>query len=161
MKLIPLTQGKFAMVDDSDFEWLNQWKWYALKSHNTWYAVRNIETGVDGKQERLYMHRIILSIDNPKTKGDHRDHDGLNNQRENLRLCTDAQNQANRRSSANGTSKYLGVSWYSRDKVWKAQINKYGKTNHLGYFKNEIDAAIAYNNAAKKLHGEFANLNII
>lgn len=159
MKLIPLTQGKFSMVDDSDFDRLNQFKWYAVKDKKSWYA----KTYVDGNV--IPMHRMVLELNDNKIFPDHIDHNGLNNQRNNLRIATKYQNQVNR--TATGRSKYLGVfintSKY-KDKTyiyWQSCIQKDGVKEHLGCFKKEEDAALAYNKRASELFGEFANLNII
>lgn len=152
MKLIPLSQGKFSQVDDEDFEWLNQWKWYAYKGINdVFYVARSIG------RKQIKMHRLILGLTIFEERGDHIDHNGLNNQRINLRKCTHQENCKNRKSAKGSSSKYLGV----RLKInrWNARITVLKKQKHLGYFKTEIDAAKAYNEAAIKYHGEFANLN--
>ncbi len=159
MKEIVLTQGKFAQVDDEDFEFLNQWKWYALKSKNTFYAVRNI--GIEPNRTAVRMHNVIL-----KNIGiDHIDHDGLNNQRLNLRHCTGSENQMNRnlKSGLAGTytSSYKGVSWHKAANKWYASIRYDGRQRSLGVYVNEIEAAIAYNKEASQRFGEFAFLNVI
>lgn len=104
------------------------------------------------------MHRQILGLTDPKIFTDHKDHNGLNNQRSNLRIATHGQNMANK--SPSGKSKYMGVSWNKNDKKWRSQIRKNRVTIYLGSYINEIDAAIAYNNKAVEVHGEFANLNV-
>jgi hypothetical protein len=154
MKLIPLTQGKFAQVDNEDFEWLNRWDWYLSTCDGKYYAER--KNGI----ENVRMHREIMGcMKGDKKIIDHIDRNGLNNQRDNLRLCTSAQNQFNKTPS--GISKYLGVCWNKQYKKWKAQIRFDKKLINIGHYENEIDAAIAYNAKAKELHGEFANLNKI
>lgn len=159
MKEIQLTQGKVALVDDEDFEYLNQWKWYVLITKHTNYAVHHNKKG---KVE--LMHREIMKT--PKGMyTDHINHDGLDNRRCNLRVCTNGQNLANR--TPRGTSKYLGVYFHTFNKGKKGKkyiycvsnIRVNGKTIALGYFKSEKEAALAYDEAAKKYHGEFANLN--
>lgn len=159
MKLIQLTRGLYAQVDDEDFEWLNQWKWCAHKDRYTYYAVRGV--GTNSKDGRILMHRLILGLTDNSIYGEHIDHNGLNNQRQNLRPATHSQNMSNKRSKNNATSKYLGVSWYKSREKWLATIYKGKKKIFLGYFDCEIDAALAYNNAAKKVHGDFANINNI
>jgi len=155
MKLIPLTQGQFAMVDDDDYDELSKFKWqvYTSKRH-IMYAIR---TTPDDKT--VYMHRSILKITDRYLFTDHRDHNGLNNQKDNLRKATMAENNANRRRFKKGTSIYRGVWFDSYYGVYKVQISENGRKVHLGRFKNEIDAAKAYNEAAIKYHKEFAFLN--
>jgi hypothetical protein len=161
MKLISLTQGKFAQVDDEDYEWLNQFKWHAHKDKSTFYAMGYI----NGKN--TLMHRLILKITNPKIQGDHRDRNVLNNQRNNIRIATHSQNKVNGVSYKNSSSKFRGVGLYKMNngfkdyEYWRASIQKDGKLMRLGLFKNETDAAMAYNKKATELFGEFANLNII
>lgn len=163
MKEILLTQGKTALVDDADFEYLNQWRWFASKNRNTFYAVRHepyFENGIRRKKG-VSMHRVILELSDPKIQGEHQDGNGLNNQRYNLRPATNSQNQKNRRHKTVGTSKYLGVYWHKKGGMWVARIVIEGKQEYLGCFSHEIQAAIAYNEAAKIHHKEFANINII
>lgn len=156
MKEIKLTQGKVALVDDEDFESLNAYKWCASKHHNTFYAVRTT-IRVGGKQTKVRMHWDIMD----GKSIDHIDHDGLNNQRANLRFCTNSQNLMNTRKQDNTSSVYKGVSWYKRTGKWLAQIQINNKGISLGYFDSEIDAAKAYNNKAIEFFCEFANLNNI
>jgi hypothetical protein len=153
MKLIPLSQGQFAQVDDEDFEYLNQFKWYASKRGSTYYAIRTLNN------TKASMHRVIMNASNPKILIDHKDHSGLNNQKTNLRESTTAQNSKNRIGS--GNSKYLGVHLEKDSNKFVAQIRAEGKYKKIGRFILESDAAKAYNEAAIKYHGEFANLNII
>jgi hypothetical protein len=140
MKKIQLTQGKFAIVDDADYEWLNQWKWYACADCNTYYAVRAAYK--DGKQTTVQMHRQILSLkpSDPR-QCDHRDGNGLNNRRKNLRIATHAQNQHNQKPQKGGTSIYKGVSWHRHTAKWCARIGVNGQAICLGYFDSEIEAA--------------------
>ena len=157
MKEIKLTQDKIALVDDEDFEYLNQFKWYAGKSINTFYACRRL-----GKTE-IRMHREIMKTQLENNIGkliDHKDGNGLNNQKNNLRTCTISENNKNRHT-INNSSGYLGVSLSKRRKKWLAQIKNNKKVIYLGYFKDKKDAAKAYNEAAIKYHGEFASPNII
>jgi hypothetical protein len=162
MKKIPLSQGKFTLVDDADFEWLSQWKWHAKRDTNTFYAVRNTEYLIDNgikKRRVVQMHRQILGLTDPKIYGEHWDGDGLNNQRSNLRPATNSENQKNKKPR--GTSKYLGVSWSKSSRKWISHIAINGKAKHLGLFTDEIQAALKYNEYARIHHGDFARLNEI
>lgn len=159
-------RGKYAaLVDDDDYEWLNQWRWCAYEDRNITYAIRTYVDKDNRQSHTTSMHRQILGLTDPKIKCDHRDHDGLNNQRSNLRVATHAQNMANLRPRKNTTSKYKGVKAVeykseSRHTInWHASMKINGACTHLGSFKTEEEAAIAYDEAAKIHHGEFANLN--
>lgn len=164
MKLIELgksktakIKGNFVIVDDEDYEYLNQFSWHCKIHKKVKYAERSVRIGK--KMVHYKMHREIMGITNRKELVDHEDHDGLNCQKHNLRKATKSNNNSNRRSI--GVSKYLGVSPCKRSKVkkWKAQIFGNSKNINLGRFEIEEDAARAYDEAAKKYHGEFANLN--
>lgn len=155
-KEIPLTQGKVAIVDAADYEWLSQWQWYA-RYNGRWYAMRHTPR-VNGVQHTVLMHREILDAPDGMDV-DHRDSDGLNNSRTNLRLATRSQNKFNSRMSASNTSGYKGVSWHKRQKKWNAYICVNCKLMHLGSFDSPEDAADAYDKAAIQYHGEFARLN--
>lgn len=105
------------------------------------------------------LHRFLLNVTDPSVKVDHRDGDGLNNVRSNLRTCTDRQNGANSRKWPACSSTFKGVWWHKRMKRWIAVISVEGRTIHLGYFELETDAARQYNAVAFLVHGEFARLN--
>lgn len=113
------------------------------------------------------MHAVIMNTVGTEKLVDHKDHNGLNNQKSNLRVCTKSENMANRYSVKGSSSSFLGVSMYvdkrniKKNIKWVANIRKNNKTTFLGYFQSEIEAAKAYNKKAKELHGEFARLNII
>lgn len=157
MKLIPLTQGKFAQLDDADFEFLSQFIWHARKDLHCWYAGRNIP-GEDGTQSSVLMHRVIA--DAPAgVLVDHWDGDGLNNQRLNLRCCTHSQNNKNKHKAAPATSKFKGVYWKRASSKWESSICVDYKRKYLGLFLDEQDAARAYDSAAQQHFGEFAALN--
>ena len=153
MKLIPLTKGKHAIVDDEDFEYLNQWKWHFAKG----YSVRRL-TKDGGKQGRIYMHRVVNKTpDGLHT--DHRNANKLDNRKNNLRDCTNSQNQMNREKMKGFSSIYKGVHWRERSNCWRATIKANKKHKTIGYFSSEIEAAKAYDNVALKLFGEFARPN--
>lgn len=153
-KLIPLTKGQYATVDDEDFDFLSQWKWHAQpNTHGGFYANRHDEAG-----QLVAMHRVI----NGTPEGfvtDHRDGDGLNNRRSNLRTATQLQNMMNRHGKRGGTSRHKGV-WADPNprnrKLWRAAIRINGKLKYLGRFHTEDEAAEAYAAAAQHHFGEFA-----
>lgn len=158
MKKIQLTQGKVALVDDMDYAWLNRRKWYAKQYRCIYYAQRSIGGRRNRKLE--LMHRVILELHaGDKRQCDHRDGDGLNNRRTNLRICTGMQNIQSSRKRTTGTSKYKGVHWFRRDGKWYSKIQIRGKQRHLGGFESEIDAAKAYDKAALICFGDFALTN--
>lgn len=146
-KKITLTQGKVAIVDDDDFDWLNQFKWFAKKECGIWYACRN---GSRKIEPRPYyrMHRYILSAKDEDVI-DHINGNGLDNRKCNIRIVTPRENSQNRHHSR--TSKYPGVCWHYIANRWLAQIRIKDKMKFLGYFENELDAAKAYKNACKDL----------
>jgi len=149
---IPLTQGKFAIVDSADYYRLVKFQWFATGSYNTFYAARA------HRGKTVKMHREITGAPGHLVV-DHIDRNGLNNRKSNLRVCTNAQNVRNAGPRGNGLSRYKGVSRHTRGKKWTAVIQLNNKTHYLGYFDNEIDAAKAYDKRASQLHGEFACLN--
>lgn len=155
-KEIFLNQEQVALVDVEDYEWLNQRKWRSYKDHNTYYAVRTIRKGEKWTAQK--MHREILEI--PKNMDtDHINGNGLDNRKENLRACTNSQNQANRGMPINNTSGYKGVCWYKANRKWQAQIKINKKQIYLGRYSTKEQAALIYNEAALKYHGKFARLN--
>ncbi len=160
MKLIPLRRGQFAMVDDEDYDDLimcGKWHAHKVRPSASFYARRTERT--DGVCKIIAMHRFIMKAKHGELI-DHIDMNGLNNQKSNLRKCTYSQNCCN--VKPRGFSKFLGVT-YDRGsrgrKVWAAFININKKGKRIGRFYTEIDAAKAYDEAAKIIHGEFANLN--
>jgi hypothetical protein len=149
---IPLTRGKFAIVEPKDYYKLTQFRWYAEKHGKTFYAAR-VQSG-----KTIKMHRYIMKAPSHLLV-DHIDHNGLNNCRSNLRLCTVSQNTCNRFSLEGSTSKYKGVHWDKKLKKWVVAIKLKGIYKYIGCFGNEIDAAKAYDRKASQLHGEFGCLN--
>lgn len=159
MKQIKLTQGKYALVDDADYEWLNQWKWFVERSN---HASRDQHIRMDGRKEikrRVKMHRLIMDFPE-NMEVDHIDGNPLNNQRNNLRVVTHAQNQKNLKIPIHNTSGYKGVYWDKPRQKWIAAIHS-GKTINLGGFDTKEEAAHKYNQAALEYFGEFARLNIL
>lgn len=162
MRIIVINSKKYGRkevkVDDSDFDYLNQFKWTARKNKNNFYATRMDYTLAENGRP-VQMHREILGVTDSKIPVDHRDHDGLNNQRYNLRESSHSENASNIRSHKQSTSKYLGVSYDKIRNKWALRISKKGKVLIAKRFDSEIEAAKAYDIAAKEIHGDFANLN--
>lgn len=149
MKEIPLTQGYIAQVSDEDYDALSSRSWYPIRNRTTVYAY----TKIDGKDTP--MHQLILG-----GSPDHKDHNGLNNQRENLRPASQSQNLMNMSKTTSPTSsKFKGVCWHKKAQKWMASIKLHGHIKYLGLFDVEEDAAKAYDIAAQNLFGEFANPN--
>jgi len=162
IKKIKLTRNQHTLVSNEDYEFLNQWKWYALYQQNIngFYANRNVHLCYkNGKQitKSIRMHRLIIEhgLGRELQKNefiDHINHDPLDNRRENLRLVSNRQNQQNKKQKT--TSKYPGVSWHKRNKRWIAQISLNGRNKFLGTFIDEGEAAKAYECACRELVGE-------
>lgn len=150
IRTIPLTRGKYAIVDHADYEMLSRWKWQAVKAPCTWYARRSERTA-----GCTYMHRQLMPL---AETVDHISGDGLDNRRGNLRPATQAQQCRNSRPKG-GLSKYKGVALDRRDGVWYAHITVNRVRMHLGRYDSEVRAARAYDAAARLHHGEFARLN--
>lgn len=157
MKTITLTQGFVALVNNADFKYLNQWKWHADRNHHSVYALRNIRVG-PGKRKRVGMHTQLMGTP-PGKEVDHRNGNGLDNRRRNLRVCAHAHNSQNVRKPIDNSSGFKGVSWNRRSESWRAYIKTRRRQLHLGYFSNPRTAAKAYNEAAVRLFGKFARLN--
>lgn len=149
MKEIKLTKGFIALVDDEDYDYLNHWKWYVYIDRTYRYAIRTESKS----RKRIKMHRVILNAPDHLLV-DHIDHNGLNNQRYNIRLCTNSQNQWNMKGRRNG---FKGVS--AEKYCFRASIKYQQRTIHLGSFKTEKEAGMAYDQKAKELFGDFALLN--
>jgi hypothetical protein len=158
MKEIGLTRGLKALVDDDDFEELSKVKWCANKIGRTFYAVRRVPNPKT-IMKQILMHRKVMNapID---ICIDHIDGNGLNNTKDNLRFCTKRENVCGQKQQIGKTSKYKGVCWNKRENKWKAYIKCHQKLQNLGHFDTEISAALAYDNAANRLFGEFARTNL-
>ena len=150
-KTIELTQGKVALVDDEDYERINAYKWYYCKG----YAVRKFGSP---PRKFVYMHRVIL--DTPDgLETDHVNGDGVDNRKANLRACTRSENQRNLGRTISNTSGFKGVTKSKGSTKWIASIKHFGQQIYLGRFTTPEAAARAYDEAALKLHGEFARTN--
>lgn len=155
MKEIPLTQGKTALVDDEDCTVLAKYRWHAVRRRDGSYvAATRIGSAY------VFMHRLIMKTSSELIV-DHKDHNGLNNQKYNLRNCNYSQNAANTDTKYFGKSVYKGVYLHTQNINWVAQIRAKGKRLHIGSFSCEKEAALAYNIAAVKYFGEFAKLNLV
>ena len=150
---IPISQEKEVIIDDEDYELVSQYKWYTRKARHTYYAVCHVYK--NGKRTSLAMHQVLCPSPD---KVDHKNGNGLDNRRGNLRACTKHQNDMNRHYTF-GSSKYKGVSWNKRDKKWQATIKYNNVGKFLGYFTVEEEAAKAYDSAALEYFGEFASIN--
>lgn len=156
-KNILLTKGQIAVVDDEDFDWINQWKWFANENKTGYYAARWIRQGT--KRKLQYMHKLILGIKDDGVCGDHKDGNKLNNVRDNLRIATHSENMRNVPVRHNTLTGYKGVKLDKRKGKYMACINVDGKRIFLGYFDYKVAASRAYDRAAIKYHKEFARIN--
>jgi len=148
---IPLTQGLVALVDHADYEAVANYRWCALYSGRTVYAARGVRRGK--KTTTVYLHRFILGISSSRIHVDHKDHNGLNCCRSNLRTATVSQNAANSRKRLSGSSGFKGVHRH-RD-GWQSTITVNRKRYYLGLFKDKREAFRAYTNAARNLFGQY------
>jgi hypothetical protein len=155
---IPLTQGKFAIVDPEDYDRLAGYKWFAMRSRRGFYAIRMVTTK-NGRRKKIRMHRQILNAPADKLV-DHINHNGLDNRRANLRIVTNMQNSWNKRKQKGDySSRYKGVSWARRIGKWHTEIYCNGSKIFIGYFDDQVAAAKAYDAKAADLYGEYASLN--
>ena len=161
MKTIQLANGRgIALVDDADWEMCAEHSWRLRKSSGTGtsYAITNIH--VDGKKTTILLHRFIVKA--PKDKQvDHRNGNGLDCRRDNMRLCTHQENCRNRKKQRGCSSIYKGVSWSKQHQLWQSRGIHNQVYYHLGYFASEVEAARAYNTFAVEHFKEFAKLNVL
>ena len=149
-KRIKLSQGKYALVDDEDYSRISVFKWRAYKNRNTWYARRS-----NGKSAYISMHHAVIE---KNVRTDHKNGNGLDNRKLNLREATRSQNTANRKHYKN---KYHGIDFHKKSGGWRARVCKDQKSYYIGAFKTQQEAFIAYNKKAIELFGEFASLNAL
>jgi len=152
-KQIQLTQGQVALVDDADYEWLNQWKWCASRAGNKFYATRN---DYNGQNNIVRMHNVIMGSSDGMDV-DHKNGNGLDNRRKNLRICTRGDNVRNRKKPRVNDYPYIGIQ--PSGKKWRSYIGHAGQVIYLGTYLTPEEAARAYDEAAKSYFGEYANLN--
>jgi len=157
---IPLTQGKFAIVDPERYDQLASYKWFAMRNRRTFYAMRIVKAKHGNpNRKKVRMHREILDVPEGKFV-DHINHNGLDNRRANLRIVTNLQNSWNKRKQrGNYSSQYKGVSWSKRVGKWHVEIYYRGTKIFIGYFDDEEAAARAYDAKALELFGDYAALN--
>lgn len=153
---IPLSRGMFAIVDKKDYAAASRFTWYASPSTKTVYAKGIMRVG--GRWATIYLHRFVMGVCDER-QVDHRDGNGLDCRRHNLRICDSQGNNMNRRKSENQTSRFKGVSWDRSRTKWRATIKINRKLRYLGRFDSEPTAAEAYDRAARTLFGEYAILN--
>ena len=154
---IELTKGKFALIDAEDFPLVSQHTWHAVRRRNTFYAITDVRK--EGKRTDLRMHRLILGLTDPEICTDHINHNGLDNRRTNLRICTNAENQHNAILHTGNKSGYKGVSFFGATRKWRARIMVYDRRKTIGYYDSPEDAARAYDATALEYFGEFAATN--
>ena len=150
MKEILLTKNTVTLVDDEDYERLNQFKWHI----STGYAARYVHSI---KKSSVYMHTEVLRHADKRYVVDHVDGNKLNNCKHNLRVCTQQQNSWNTNTPLRAASGYRGV--YRNGAKWCARIKHNNKVQHIGNFNTSEEAAMAYDVAALEYRGEFAKLN--
>lgn len=157
---IPLTQGKIALVDDEDYEYLMQWKWQAFYQQNThsFIARRMTSKRKEGERKSIIMHRIIMNAQKGQII-DHINHDTLDNRKENLRFCTHSENMQNRTIQSNNKARYKGIYWRKSRNCWEVRVHKNCKLKRVKCVHDKIEAALVYDEFAEEVHGEFAKLN--
>ncbi len=160
MKRIPLSQGKFAIVDDEDYDWLSKYKWNLCGEEGRYYGKRSGPRNGKGNQTTIMLHREILGLSpGDSIYADHIDHDTLNCRKANLRICTASQNRMNtlkhtHHKGRKTTSDYKGVTRSSGGK-WSVTVSG----QYVGLFDDQLHAAYAYDKKAREIHGQFAHCN--
>lgn len=159
IKFIALTKGLNAIVDSVEYERACERNWIAQKNGRKFKVATTGIERVNGKQAWTPLANYILQIDR-NIVVDHKNRNALDNRRRNLRIASDAENARNRSPRSNNTSGYVGVDWDIRANKWRAQISHNYKKIFIGYFDDLMEAVKARDEMAKKLHGEFAYLNL-
>ena len=153
-----MTQPRYAKVDPADYKRLRGYEWSSRKGGRSFYALR-YGAGKGGNDVLISMHQDVIEVPEGMVI-DHINHDGMDNRGANLRAATRSQNMCHRKKRSRTTqSKYKGIHWKKRNRKWQAMITVESKRIYLGYFRSEIEAAKAYDRAARKYHGEFASPN--
>ena len=155
---VKLTRGLVTIIDAEDFELVSQFKWYATRGSNTDYAVRTPWIPEERRYQQVSLHRFLLNAP-CDMHVDHRNHQGLDNRRSNLRLCTPTENRWNTQKRKGCRSEFLGVHHRPlRKKPWMAKLIV-NKKHYSRSFATELEAALYYDELVEELHGEFAKLN--
>lgn len=154
--MIELSQGKYAEIDEADLYLVMQYRWHAMKGGKNFYALTNVRKP-DGSRTMLSLHRLLVKPG--VLHVDHRNGDGLDNTRGNLRVCTHKENQSNKQLRSDNTSGFKGVYWHKSPSTWRAQIYINGANKNLGSFATALDGALKYDAAAVEEYGEFALTN--
>lgn len=154
VRKIPLTRGKFALVDAEDYESLIKHKWHFCGKYVATSLYKN------GRKQEIYLHRFVVNAEAGKDV-DHKNHNLLDNRKENLRICTRRENKANTQGVKKNTSGFKGVGFFKATSKWRAYIKVNYKFISLGHYKTKREAALAYNKAARYYFGEYAYINLI
>jgi hypothetical protein len=153
MKEIQLTQGHVAIIDDEDYDRLSKYKWFSFRNNGYFYSASSIDKKI------TLMHRYIMNISDKNIHIDHKNHNTLDNRKENLRACSRSQNLANQ--GIKEGKRFKGVYTEKGRDTYRANISYHGKSFMIGRFDTEEEAAIAYNKKALELFGEFSVLNVV
>jgi hypothetical protein len=164
MKTVELTKGYRAIVDDADYPTVSQFKWHAHEEFHPDRTLRDVSAcrgkkQEDGTYKNQQLSRFILDIDDPKIEVDHEDHNGLNNQRYNLRVANHTQNDCNQRKQQGTSSPYKGVTLHKHTGRWQAQSQTVKNPHYLGLFKSPLTAALVYDRHAREYFKDFALVN--